>query len=211
MNIHAPKISLGVSVAYFSSIAELAISASRDLPKDTAVTAQSTTYFDSVVFLTMFLLIGTYIHVVSSVASANFQLGQLIEAFSKHQTANAITLLGKLHVSDALLLACEPTSPSSSIQVMKKSEDATRPSNTNVEKIPADLLEVGDVVRVPPGSTPPADGTIVSSEVTNFDESSLTGESRNVIKSTGDHIFVGTINKLRMVDMRVDAIEGETM
>jgi P-type Cu+ transporter len=58
-NIHAPKISLGVSVAYFSSIAELAISASRDPPKDTADTAQSTTYFDSVVFLTMFLLIGT--------------------------------------------------------------------------------------------------------------------------------------------------------
>ena len=58
-NTHAPKISLGVSVAYFSSIAVLAISASRDPPNDTAVTSQSTTYFDSVVFLTMFLLIGT--------------------------------------------------------------------------------------------------------------------------------------------------------
>ena len=52
------KISLGVSVAYFSSIAELAISASRD-PNGTAVTEKSTTYFDSVVFLTTFLLIGT--------------------------------------------------------------------------------------------------------------------------------------------------------
>ena len=50
------KISLGVSVAFFSSIAELAISASRD-PNDTAVTV-STTYFDSVAFLTTFLLIG---------------------------------------------------------------------------------------------------------------------------------------------------------
>ena len=58
-NIHAQsKISLGVSVAYFSSIAELAISASRD-PNDIVVTAQTTTYFDSVVFLTTFLLIGT--------------------------------------------------------------------------------------------------------------------------------------------------------
>ena len=94
---------------------------------------------------------------------------------------------------------------------MKKSEDAVHLSNAKVEKIPADLLEAGDIVRVPPGATPPADGTIVSSEVTNFDESSLTGESRNVMKTTGDHIFVGTINKLRMVDMRVDAIEGETM
>ena len=80
-----------------------------------------------------------------------------------------------------------------------------------VEKIPVDLLEVGDIVRVPPGATPPTDGTIVSSEATNFDESSLTGKSRNVVKSTGDHISVGTINKLRMVDMRLDAIEWETM
>ena len=58
-NIHPPKISLGVSVAYFSSIAELAISASRGSPNDASVSVQSTTYFDSVVFLTMFLLIGT--------------------------------------------------------------------------------------------------------------------------------------------------------
>ena len=52
------KVSLGVFAAYFLSIAELAISASRD-PNDTTVTAQSTTYFDSVAFLTTFLLIGT--------------------------------------------------------------------------------------------------------------------------------------------------------
>ena len=78
-----------------------------------------------------------------------------------------------------------------------------------MKKIPADLLEVGDIVRVPPGATPPADGTIVSSDATNFDESSLTGESRDVMETTGDHIFVGIINKLRIVesvDMRVSAI-----
>ena len=111
--------------------------------------------------------------------------------------------------SDALLLTCEPTSSFS--QDTEKSEDDDHPSIAKVEKISADLLEVGDIVRIPPGATPPADGTIVSSEATNFDESSLTGESRNVMKTTGDHIFVGTINKSRMVDMRVDAIEGETM
>jgi Cu+-exporting ATPase len=114
-----------------------------------------------------------------------------------------------LQGSDALLLTCEPTS--SFTQDIKKSEDDDDPSISKVEKIPADVLEVGDIVRIPPGATPPADGTIVSSEATNFDESSLTGESRNVMKTTGDHVFVGTINKSRMVDMRVDAIEGETM
>jgi P-type E1-E2 ATPase len=78
-------------------------------------------------------------------------------------------------------------------------------------KISTDLLEVGDIVRIPPGATPPADGVIVSSDITYFDESSLTGESRDVAKSKGDEIFVGTINKLRVVDMRVEAIDGETM
>ena len=32
-----------------------------------------------------------------------------------------------------------------------------------------------------------------------------------MMKTTGDHVFVGTINKLRVVDVRVDAVEGETM
>ncbi|TFK31187.1 hypothetical protein BDQ12DRAFT_701635 [Crucibulum laeve] len=188
-------ISLGVSVAYFSSIAELAISANRD-PNATAVTVESMTYFDSVAFLTMFLLSGRF-----------------IEAFSKHQAANAIALLDKLRGSDALLLTCEPTSSSTSsfTQGAIKLEDAAHPSIAQLQKISVDLLEVGDIVRIPPGATPPADGTIVSLDSTNFDECSLTGESRSVMKVTGDQVFVGTINKLRMVDMRVDAIEGETM
>jgi P-type E1-E2 ATPase len=86
-------------------------------------------------------------------------------------------------------------------------------SSSTVEKISTDLLEVGDIVRIPPGASPPADGVIVSpdSEITYFDESSLTGESKNVAKREGDQIFVGTINKLRVVDMRVEGIDGETM
>ena len=59
---------------------------------------------------------------------------------------------------------------------------------------------MGDIVRIPAGATPPADGTIAPSDAINFDESSLTGESRNVMKTTGDHIFVGMINNLWMVD-----------
>ena len=86
-------------------------------------------------------------------------------------------------------------------------------SNSGVEKISTDLLEVGDIVRIPFGASPPADGVIVfsGSEVTYFDESSLTGESNPVAKREGDQIFVGTINKLQAVDMRVEGIDGETM
>ena len=52
-------VSTGVSVAYFSSIALLALAAS-DRPS-TSGDGDSTTYFDSVVFLTMFLLCGKHV------------------------------------------------------------------------------------------------------------------------------------------------------
>ena len=84
---------------------------------------------------------------------------------------------------------------------------------TALARVPADLLEVGDVVRVQHGASPPADGTLVGvqGEHASFDESSLTGESRLVAKQAGDSVFVGTINRGAVVDVRVDAIGGETM
>lgn len=87
------------------------------------------------------------------------------------------------------------------------------PHRSSVARVPADLLEVGDVVRVLNGSSPPADGTLVNvdGEHASFDESSLTGESRLVKKIAGDSVFVGTINRGAVVDVRVDAIGGETM
>lgn len=79
------------------------------------------------------------------------------------------------------------------------------------EKVPVELLEVGDVARVQNGATPPSDGIIVSGTETSFDESSLTGEARLVKKNVGDRVLLGTINKSRAVDVRVDAIGGVTM
>lgn len=136
--------------------------------------------------------------------------GKYIEAFSKHQAANAVTLLGNLRGSKALLVS------TSHIQANEKAlvesmDDISIQRDSKVDEIPVDLLEVGDIVRVPAGSTPPADGVIVSLEPTHFDESSLTGESRSVVKNTGDDVFVGTINKHRAVDIEVVAIDGGTM
>jgi P-type Cu+ transporter len=51
------QVSSGVSVAYFSSIVLLGLAAST--PSSTDGHADTSTYFDAVVFLTMFLLIGT--------------------------------------------------------------------------------------------------------------------------------------------------------
>jgi P-type E1-E2 ATPase len=78
------------------------------------------------------------------------------------------------------------------------------------ETLRVDMLEVGDVVRVVTGSSPPSDGTVVSEETT-FDESSLTGESKPVTKSEGDREFAGTINQTKAVSVRVDMGNGGTM
>lgn len=142
-------------------------------------------------------------------------LGKYIEAFSKHQAANAVTLLGKLRGSNALLVRTSSTGKSvendEKTRIEESQDDISNRQDAKFEQISVDLLEVGDIVRVFPGSTPPADGVIVSLEPTHFDESSLTGESRSVAKNTGDRVFVGTINKHRAVDIKVEAIDVGTM
>ncbi|KZP17294.1 heavy metal translocatin [Athelia psychrophila] len=195
-------VSTGVSVAYFSSIALLALAAEQ--PASATGVGNSTTYFDSVVFLTMFLLAGRF-----------------LEAYSKARTADAITALGSLRPAQALLIIAakekgDDSECASSEDVEKGDTEldggalSVKPG-FQVEKIDASLLEVGDIVRIPHGATPPADATIVSAEDTAFDESSLTGESRLIKKSLGDKVLLGTINKGKMVDARVDAHGGATM
>ncbi|KAF8236683.1 heavy metal translocatin [Tricholoma matsutake] len=141
--------------------------------------------------------------------------------YSKAQTADAISALGLLRPTEALVLSpgasfVAATSEYSFKRDLEKGvfewEDV---SSTNhgfkVEKIDSNLLEVGDIVRIQTGATPPADATIVSGTDGAFDESSLTGESRLVKKSVGDQVFLGTINKGKIVDAKVDACGGTTM
>ena len=86
-----------------------------------------------------------------------------------------------------------------------------RPGN-RIDKVSVDLLEIGDIVHVPNGPSASCDGTIVSNVDMLFDESSLTGEAKPVKKETGDQVvFLGTINKLKVVDVRVDTVDGTTM
>lgn len=66
-------------------------------------------------------------------------------------------------------------------------------SNESEREISADLIEVGDILKVVPGETVPVDGIIISGE-TSIDQSVLTGESIPVDKLEGDEVFSGTIN-----------------
>ncbi|KAJ5240034.1 hypothetical protein N7468_004653 [Penicillium chermesinum] len=132
-----------------------------------------TSYFDSVVFLTMFLLIG-----------------KLIEAYSRAKTGDAVTMLTKLRPTEATLV--------------------DEGSGQRTRQISADLLEIGDVVRVPQGGSPPCDGHVIEGEAC-FDESSLTGESRPVKKSVGEEVFSGTMNNGGPISIRASGISGASM
>ncbi|KAG5221605.1 Cu-transporting P-type ATPase [Salix suchowensis] len=133
--------------------------------------------------------------------------GRIIEAYSKARTADAVTALGSLRPSEVYLLNRRSTDSkerfsidddvekADSVSASGGSEDA--PQGFDVEKISAELLEIGDVVRVPHGATPPADGVLIMLPTSEgaFDESSLTGEAKLIKKQAGDRVFLGTINK----------------
>jgi len=77
------------------------------------------------------------------------------------------------------------------------------------ERIAVRRLNVGDVVRILPGESFPADGTIVSRD-TSADEALLTGESRSVTKQVGAEVIAGSHNLSSAVQVRVDKIGQST-
>ncbi|KAK0263337.1 hypothetical protein LTS09_002529 [Friedmanniomyces endolithicus] len=162
-------LSFGTTIAYVSSIVDLVIKSTS--PASTSMTGDST-YFDSVVFLTMFLLIG-----------------RLIEAYSRAKTGEAVTTLSKLRPKEALLVSPK-----------ERSQEGSGTQSVNV-----DLIDSGDVVRVVHGGSPPWDGTLLEGEG-EFDESSLTGESRPVKKTTGDPIYAGASGR-SMLDQIIEAVQ----
>ncbi|KAK1771853.1 heavy metal translocatin [Phialemonium atrogriseum] len=164
-------MSLGTTIAYISSVSQI-IAAAVYQPDEVN---DSNFYFDSVVFLTFFLLVG-----------------RLIESYSKSKTGDAVEMLGKLR-------------PTTAILVERHGSEKERDSVVKV-----DMLDFGDIVRITHGGSPPADGTVVRGE-SNFDESSLTGESRLVKKAPGDEVFAGTVNKGSPLLIQITGAAGQSM
>ncbi|KAG8525764.1 uncharacterized protein KY384_000524 [Bacidia gigantensis] len=183
-------VSAGTSVAYFSSIAVLAMEATSSSDS----MGHSTTYFDSVVFLTFFVLIGRW-----------------LEVYSKAKTGNAVAMLGNLKPSEAVLVIpgkTSSTSTASSDSLVKATSTGKAQETTTT--INAEHLEIGDIILVRHGSSPPADGEIIVG-ATKFNESSLTGEARPVPKATGDKVFAGAINTGDTIKVKVNEVGGASM
>ncbi len=75
------------------------------------------------------------------------------------------------------------------------------------ETVRVEQIVAGDILRVLPGETIPADGEIILGS-TSVDQSIITGESLPIDKSVGDSVFCGTINRFGSIDMKATS-EGE--
>ena len=98
-------------------------------------------------------------------------LGRYLEALTRGRTSEAIRKLMKLRPRRA--------------NVLRNGVEA---------EIPADEVQVGDIVVIRPGDSIPVDGVIVDG-YSSVDESMVTGESLPVEKKVGDEVIAGAINK----------------
>ncbi|KAI3403007.2 hypothetical protein KGF56_004260 [Candida oxycetoniae] len=177
---------LGTSVAYFASIALLALSAKQEPETHHGF---HTTYFDAVVFLTFFLLIG-----------------KLLQSYSKAKTADAVSQLSSLKQTEATLV--EQTAAAATAA---DDDDGDNWKFTNDQKVNLELLEIGDYIKIGSGESPPVDCVIVQGE-SKFDESALTGESTPVHHIEGHQIFSGTVNiGSNSVIAKVTSLESDSL
>jgi Cu2+-exporting ATPase len=88
---------------------------------------------------------------------------------------------------------------------------ATRLQEHDVqEQVAVAELRAGDRVRVRPGETIPADGTVLEGR-SSVDESLLTGESRPLAKGPGDALVGGSINRESPLTLRVEKTGADTV
>jgi cation transport ATPase len=114
-------------------------------------------------------------------------LGELISAYSRRRVTSALDGLGTLQPD----------------LVQMVSADGATAAATHV-----DLVQPLDVLRVPPNTLIPTDGTVLRGS-TQVDESALTGESLPVDKALGAPLTAGTRNLTSSIDMKVNRAPAE--
>ncbi|MFZ1104805.1 MAG: cation-translocating P-type ATPase [Hyphomicrobiaceae bacterium] len=79
----------------------------------------------------------------------------------------------------------------------------------SIRSIPAEQLTVGDAVLAAPGERIPVDGTVLSGH-SFVDQSRITGESMPVEKTTGAHVFAGSINQSGALEVGAERVGRDT-
>ena len=113
-------------------------------------------------------------------------LGRFLEALTRGRTSEAIRKLMSLQPKVA--------------RVLRDGQE---------REIPAEAVQVGDIVIVRPGERIPVDGVVVEG-YSAVDESMITGESMPVEKKAGDEVIGGTMNKTGSFRFRATKVGKET-
>ncbi len=88
-------------------------------------------------------------------------------------------------------------------------DEAERVVDGGTETVAPATLRVGDVVVVRPGGRVPVDGRVVEGSA-SMDESMITGESRPVIRESGDPVIAGTVATDSGLRVEVTAVGDDT-
>ncbi len=75
--------------------------------------------------------------------------------------------------------------------------------------IPAEQVQVQDLLRVLPGETIPVDGVITDGQ-TSINQAVMTGESLPVDKTVGDTVSSGTVNQFGAFEMRATKVGADS-
>lgn len=75
--------------------------------------------------------------------------------------------------------------------------------------IPAEQVQVQDLLRVLPGKTIPVDGVITDGQ-TSINQAVMTGESLPVDKTVGDAVSSGTVNQFGAFEMRATKVGADS-
>ncbi|POH60435.1 cadmium-translocating P-type ATPase [Cryobacterium zongtaii] len=84
-----------------------------------------------------------------------------------------------------------------------------RGGSSDVDDVPATLVQIGDLLLVRPAEIVPVDADLVSAAAA-FDESSLTGESLPVERHAGDPVLSGSINGQAAATVRATALAADS-
>ncbi|HEY2966730.1 MAG TPA: heavy metal translocating P-type ATPase [Casimicrobiaceae bacterium] len=115
-------------------------------------------------------------------------LGQVLELRARSRTSSAIKNLLSL-------------APNTAIRV--------RPDGTD-EEVGLELVAVGDILRVKPGTKIPVDGLVTAGK-SSVDESMISGEPIPVEKLPGSKVTGGTVNQTGSFEMRAEKVGSETL
>ncbi|GAA0560312.1 heavy metal translocating P-type ATPase [Chitinophaga japonensis] len=83
-------------------------------------------------------------------------------------------------------------------------------SNGQMEPIPVEQVQVGDILLVKPGEKIPVDGVVFQGE-SYVDESMISGEPVPVLKNGGAQVFAGTVNQQGSFQFRAAKVGGDTV